>query len=227
MGADDPELAELQRPEREIDTLPPGEQIELQFALGKVQGDLGDQAGAFAHFRAGNDLQRRRIRYDEAETLALLERIRATFSRDLMRALEGRGNPDARPIFVVGMMRSGTSSAEQILASHPQVFGAGELDLFERALAHELDGAQGAVPGGIRDTRCGSLAVDRPRLSGAGRAAGRGPRVDKMPANFRIWADPADPAPGAHRPMPARSGGYLPLVLYQAVRPRAVVRHDL
>lgn len=188
MRADDPELAELRRLEREIDSLPPEDQVELHFALGKVHGDLGDHERAFDHFRAGNALRRRRIGYDEADTLALLERIRAAFTGDVMRARAGLGHPDARPIFVVGMMRSGTSLAEQILASHPQVFGAGELDFFERALAHGL-GPDPMVP---FPEAFATLDADALRTIGSDylarvtTLAGTAPRfTDKMPANFR------------------------------------------
>ena len=52
-----------------------------------------------------------------------------------MRRLSGRGDGSRAPIFVLGMPRSGTTLVEQILASHLEVHGAGELLLFERAAA--------------------------------------------------------------------------------------------
>ncbi len=55
------------------------------------------------------------------------DRSRAVFTRDLVAAKAGLGDPSRVPIFVVGMPRSGTTLVEQILASHPDVHGAGEL----------------------------------------------------------------------------------------------------
>ncbi len=57
----------------------------------------------------------------------LFDRIEATFSKELIRAKTGGGEPSKMPIFVIGMPRSGTTLIEQIIASHPLVYGAGEL----------------------------------------------------------------------------------------------------
>jgi len=58
--------------------------------------------------------------------LRSFDRIRAVFTPELLKAKRGLGDPSTVPIFIVGMPRSGTTLVEQILASHPQVFGAGE-----------------------------------------------------------------------------------------------------
>ncbi len=58
--------------------------------------------------------------------------IEATFDADFMRRYEGAGHPSSLPIFIVGMPRSGSSLIEQILASHPLVFGAGEIETFQQ-----------------------------------------------------------------------------------------------
>jgi hypothetical protein len=64
----------------------------------------------------------------------VIDRARQVFTSEFVRASEGGGEPSPKPIFVVGMPRSGTTLVEQILASHPAVRGAGELTLFERAI---------------------------------------------------------------------------------------------
>ena len=87
----------------------------------------GEQQEAFNNILQGNSLKRRQIIYDEATTLQRLERIRKVFTPSLLQEKSGLGDPSEIPVFIVGMPRSGTTLVEQILASHPNVFGAGEL----------------------------------------------------------------------------------------------------
>ena len=58
--------------------------------------------------------------------MARFARIEAAFSAKLLDDKKSLGNPSPVPVFIIGMPRSGTSLVEQILASHPGVFGAGE-----------------------------------------------------------------------------------------------------
>jgi hypothetical protein len=173
---------------RELDTLPPAERICLHFALAKAYEDCADPDRSFGHLCAGNALKRRSVAYDEAAVLGGLARLRAVFTPDLMRDRAGQGDPSATPIFVVGMPRSGTTLVEQILASHPHVFGAGELECFPTVVRELIDGAPNAdaFPELLR-------TIDAARLRGLG-AAYRGAieplaptarRItDKLPLNF-------------------------------------------
>jgi tetratricopeptide (TPR) repeat protein len=162
------------------------ESIALQFALAKAYDDLNEPERSFRHLIAGNALQRRHVPYDEAATLALFDRIRTVFTADLMASKAGRGDPSPLPVFVVGMPRSGTTLVEQILASHSQVFGAGEREDLGSAIAG-LAGASGeAFP-----ERVCHLSSEELRQFGANYIAairGAGPTaqriVDKMPINF-------------------------------------------
>jgi Flp pilus assembly protein TadD len=126
-GAADPYLAAMEELALGAASLPVKQQIELHFALAKAYADVGRGADSFRQLLAGNALKRQQIPYDDTATLAEFERIRAVFTPDLMRASQGAGEPSSVPVFIVGMPRSGTTLIEQILASHPQVFGAGEL----------------------------------------------------------------------------------------------------
>src|SRR5262249_54294891 len=63
-----------------------------------------------------------------------VDRLIAAFTPEVMRRLHGLGDDSARPVFVFGMPRSGTTLTEQVLASHSQVFGAGELPLAHQAM---------------------------------------------------------------------------------------------
>jgi tetratricopeptide (TPR) repeat protein len=128
--AGDPRLAALERLAQEQRLLGEEQLIALNFALAKGYGDLQQHERAFHHLIEGNALKRKRIIYDEEETLGRFERIRKMFTGDLLRS--GYGDPSHTPVFVIGMPRSGTTLVEQILASHSQVFGAGELDAFRQ-----------------------------------------------------------------------------------------------
>jgi hypothetical protein len=110
------------------------DRTELHFALGKAYDEIGRHADAFSHWQDGNALKRRAIAYDEAAAFRTMNRIEAVFSTEVVRRHENGGHPSAAPIFIVGMPRSGSTLIEQILASHPQVLGAGELKHFGRAV---------------------------------------------------------------------------------------------
>lgn len=128
----DPELLALEALAARND-LSPDKAIPVYFALHKALEDCGDYARAFEFLRRGNELKRRETRYDEPGVVSFFRRVSTLFDRDLLHRFEGAGDPSSVPIFVVGMPRSGSSMIEQILASHPQVRGAGELRDFEIA----------------------------------------------------------------------------------------------
>ena len=99
---------------------------QLHYTLGNLYDQEGTYDRAFAHFRAGNDLAE--PLYDEWEERAGFDALITNFSRDATKNLPRADNSSELPVFIVGMPRSGTSLVEQILASHPQIAGAGELD---------------------------------------------------------------------------------------------------
>jgi tetratricopeptide (TPR) repeat protein len=113
----------------------PDDQLHLRFALAKAYEDAGDQEAAFAQLLEANRLKRGLMDYDERAMEDLFARIKATFTEERMNSRGARIAPAEGPIFIVGMMRSGSTLVEQILASHPQVFGAGELTLFKQAMS--------------------------------------------------------------------------------------------
>jgi tetratricopeptide (TPR) repeat protein len=103
------------------------DRLHLHFALGKAHMDAGDPDQAFAHWHEGNRLKRASIDYDAAAAARYIA-MRAVEPPDIdarERATAARSSEV--PVFVVGMPRCGSSLIEQILASHPQVHGAGEL----------------------------------------------------------------------------------------------------
>lgn len=92
----------------------------IHFALAKALEDIGDFAQSFEHLRKGNDAKRWQIHYDEPAVIRNFQRIAS-------ERFEATSDPSTVPIFVLGMPRSGSTLIEQILASHPQIQGAGEL----------------------------------------------------------------------------------------------------
>jgi tetratricopeptide (TPR) repeat protein len=139
-AAGDPYLTALQALSMDEGSLAVGQQIDLHFALAKAYADLGRPQDEFERLLAGNRLKRSIVHYEEAFVLGELDRARQVFSPEFIRKARGGGEPSAKPIFIIGMPRSGTTLIEQILASHPQVFGAGELTLFERAIGDVRSG---------------------------------------------------------------------------------------
>jgi len=180
----DPLLAEMEELAKRKDALAEQDQILMHFALAKAYSDVVEHERSFRHLLAGNALKRRQINYDETETLGFFERIQSTFTPELM-AKPRRGNPSEVPIFVLGMPRSGTTLFEQILASHPKVFGAGELTEFGDQVG-KLSAERGCFPevasalSAEQLQQLGARYVDRikPLAPGAERI------IDKMPTNF-------------------------------------------
>jgi tetratricopeptide (TPR) repeat protein len=183
----DPHIQAMEELARDMPSLREDEQIDLHFALAKAFADIGDPARSFARLLEGNGLKRKQIVYDEAATLDVLERTRAAFTNELMRSRQGQGEPSAVPVFIVGMPRSGTTLVEQILASHPKVFGAGEIDDFGKAI-EALGGAARHSPetasllSGEQLRQLGASYVERIRAGAP--AAER--IANKTPDNFRF-----------------------------------------
>ena len=185
--ADDPHLAAMQALERQ-DGLSITDRMHLNFALGKAYADLDDHAGSFEHLIAGNAQKRARIAYDEPATTGLFARIETAFTAARIAALSGRGEASSVPIFVLGMPRSGTTLVEQILASHRDVHGAGELDILDGILAGVggPDGTRLAFPEFVASADGAMLeAIGGRYVAALRKLAPDAQRVtDKMPSNF-------------------------------------------
>jgi tetratricopeptide (TPR) repeat protein len=113
--------------------------IPLYFTMGKALEDAGDYPRALEHYRIGAKLRREQLKYDEAETLDFFERIKAAFPKEVFEHRRFEGNPSRAPVFIVGMPRSGSTLVEQILSSHPDTYGAGEIKVLHRCLASLRD----------------------------------------------------------------------------------------
>jgi tetratricopeptide (TPR) repeat protein len=185
-GSDDPQLAAMQVLADDSGTLSDDERMHLHFGLAKAHADIGLHDSAFRHLEAANGLKRHQISYDEAAALGQFERIAAVFTPELLRRLAGCGDPSALPVFIVGMPRSGTTLVEQVLASHPSVFGAGEIGDLEAAMA-------GSDGGSWFPERIVSMSGEQVRRIGVNygeRIAALAPSAqritDKLLMNFRF-----------------------------------------
>lgn len=124
----------------------PMEAATLRFAMGKYHDDLGQFAQAFEHFRNANELLKPIADvYDRASRTTFVDDQIHLYSRKKIAAAASGACASMKPVFVVGMMRSGTSLTEQIIASHPIAKGAGELEYWSSvtrdhwdAIKHEL-----------------------------------------------------------------------------------------
>ncbi len=113
----------------------PREASRYYFALGKYYDDVGDYGSAFQQYQRANELSKQLdAPYQPEREAAITDRICATFSKEKMAVLHEAASRSERPVFIVGMPRSGTSLVEQIVASHPLVSGAGELNFWSNAM---------------------------------------------------------------------------------------------
>jgi tetratricopeptide (TPR) repeat protein len=125
-------IAEMEAALRK-EKLPPADEILLRFALGKECEDIGQYGRAFEHVAAANELHRASIDYDPKAEIADIDRIIGTQSRSWLASCR-QGFRQAKPIFVVGLPRTGTTLVERILAGHSALVSIGETSAFAAAL---------------------------------------------------------------------------------------------
>ena len=187
---DDPHLRAMEQLAQDLPALGADEQIELNFALSKALEAAGSRERAFRHLLDGNALKRRQVVYDEPTALAAIDRIQAGFTDEVMRDRSGQGAVSSVPIFIIGMPRSGTTLIEQILASHPQIFGAGEIDDFGKAITGLRDPARHALQSPETISRMSDEDLRALGTAYLGRITSLAPAAarvcNKLPENFRL-----------------------------------------
>jgi tetratricopeptide (TPR) repeat protein len=157
----------------------PMEEANLRFSIGKYFDDVSDFAQAFRNFKRGNELLKTAAEdYDRKERSHFIDELIRVYSQESVSNIGAAGSSSAKPVFVVGMPRSGTSLAEQIIASHPAAYGAGELDYWAAQIANGSGPAQGILGEASR----AKLAQEYLRiLEGFSGTASR--IIDKAPVN--------------------------------------------
>ncbi len=169
--------------------LDPMGRMHLCYALAKAFQDMDDYDTSFAYLEKGNDLHKVRHRYSIRKDRILFEKIKSLFLK-LVPFREANNHEICikTPIFIVGMPRSGTSLVEQILASHPDVYGAGELYKMNSLLSpllSEYDDLtdRGAMPETLFALTANIAKAYQDEIT---RLSGNENRVtDKMPLNFQ------------------------------------------
>ena len=178
--------------------LPPRQEAYLRYAIGKYFDDVKAYDQAFLNVQRANELTKRyTVEHDRQQLTQAVDRMMRFYDRTWINQARIDANPSQRPVFIVGMPRSGTTLAEQILASHPKIAGAGELPFWNDAAA------------GYK-----SAALDRRTNSGA---------IAKLAEDYlRLLADLS---PNALRVIDKMPGNFLFLGLIHAALPNARILH--
>ena len=136
--ANDPQITQMQSL-LSTNNLSQSDRIHLCFALAKVNEDLGNQDEHFKFLHEGNRLRKQELNYSLDSSKNLSFTVKKMFSSPPSLSFKPS---TIRPIFIVGMPRSGTTLVEQIISSHHAVHGAGELttlaNLIELILKDDL-----------------------------------------------------------------------------------------
>ena len=155
---------------------------QLCFSLAKAYGDIGNYDDSFNYVVKGNSLHNKDSRYDITVDQELFANIKEIFT-EVGIGEHGYKHDSIKPIFIVGMPRSGTSLVEQIIASHHSVYGAGELELMSNVtmpVVSEVSDKNNSLPeekiAEIHDRYIGGLDQIN---------TGKDVITDKMPLNFR------------------------------------------
>lgn len=166
-----------------------GERARLYFALGRIHDRNRRHDQAFYYYSQGNAL--RRSDFNSREHREYVDQITQAFSPEFLSQVERAHNTSDAPVFIVGMPRSGTSLVEQILASHPEVHGAGELELLASVADSipERTGIAGSYSMAVHALTAeitNDLAVDYLAQLAALAPENVCRIIDKMPANFML-----------------------------------------
>ena len=160
----------------------------LRFSAGRLLDKLERYDEAFEWYRAANETIA--IHFDAEAQRKLTNQMIECFNRQAMNKLPRAQTGSSRPIFILGMPRSGTTLTEQILASHPDVFGAGELR-YIKELTHEIQNSEPDLKGSWA-TRMSIIMREKMNelanryLENIGKLNSEAKHVtDKMPHNFQ------------------------------------------
>ncbi len=108
------------------------QKIDLNFSLAKAEEDLGNIEDAYKYLKNGNSLRKKELNYNISKDTELFSNIKKIFTKfDFQRF---NNSKEDNIIFILGMPRSGTSLVEQIISSHSDVFGAGELPILSNII---------------------------------------------------------------------------------------------
>lgn len=167
----------------------PEQRMYLSFALGKIYDDCDCYDQAFNAFSAANVIKDNEIQFDPAVLQPIVDKYIQTFDQDFFSDDRVRGSSSSRPVFIVGMPRSGKTLVEKLLAFHPRIYAAGELPALDQARStmasypDEAAGLNGSGTAAMAAHYLGELHKRAP--------ADADFVIDTMPGNYRhlglIW----------------------------------------
>ncbi|MCB1531882.1 MAG: tetratricopeptide repeat protein [Alphaproteobacteria bacterium] len=173
---DDPDFQDMKALEDTAERF--GAQVEsvYHFSMSEAYEQMKDYDKAFKHLKKANDLKHARLPNLRWRDIDFHEVIKNKYTPEFIEQMKGQGYESDMPVFIVGMPRSGTTLTEQIISSHPEVFGAGELpDLGQVYKIVQRD----------QEATVASLGEEYVRLLKERDLTGKAKRVtDKMPANY-------------------------------------------
>jgi len=164
--------------------LTPDDRSMLHYALGKTYEDLKNYEEAMSHFNSANQIAAGHVNtsFDKKAHEAYIDKTIARFSKKFFEDHQDLGSESELPLFIVGMIRSGTTLAEQVVSTHPRIGAGGELRFWyerEPALLTALDE-------GILDSATTSQMAQNYEKLLRGIAPGKARVTDKMPLNFML-----------------------------------------
>ncbi|MGA9851779.1 MAG: sulfotransferase [Gammaproteobacteria bacterium] len=182
------EIAVIKKQWDSANNAPVPTRIDAGFALAKIYNDAKDYDVAFQYLESANRLKRTTISFSIEEQENEIDGIMALFTQDYFERYSGKSTSDLAPIFILGMPRSGTTLIEQILASHSNVRGGGELECMG-IISTELGetwGGRGDMAPGSDETVAKDLSLSATRYAEMTAHLWRnGARfTDKMPMNY-------------------------------------------
>ena len=193
---DDVHIVQMEMIAQNTSGLPMDARIRLCFALGKAYEDAGKYEQSFDMYGAANKAKRKTFKYNEERAIETGEEIKSSFDKAYLKGLKKSKKDDPLPIFVVGMPRSGSTLIEQILCSHDDIHGAGEVIFLTQAIQKRCN----KFPAGVADLTDADISAISEEYLAQLKALAPGAKriVDKMPSNFYYVGLIAKIFPGAH-----------------------------
>lgn len=177
LGDDDKMFQKMKKQKTNLE-LSPSDKIQLNFALGKAELDIGNIAVAFKHFQIANGIMKSVRGYNITKDKTLFESTKSFFTHIGSQEFNYKEKLKVTPFFIIGMPRSGTTLIEQIISMHPNVHGAGELEILQDAIKSVNWQNNG-------DKQTGFAKVRNIYKHATEKKTNLSFICDKMPANFR------------------------------------------
>ena len=181
------------------------EQVGFLYALGRLYERAGDFEKAIDSFHQANRRKKVLEPYDNTAPERQTERIISVFTPEFFSRRADFGNDSKKPVFIVGMPRSGTTLLERLLATHPDVAGVGELGDFSVQCRRE---GFGPAPEWLRPDEIAELSQND---------------ISGLAANFLSRLEPL--APGVKRAVDSTPGNFFQAGLIKLTFPNACIIH--